>query len=326
MEPRAIIIGVLAAATVAGLGLAFSGGASEKASKRAKEMNAKSAKAAKRGVLADSGAQRRSQFKDSIKDLGAKEKQARRQRMSLKNQIEQAGLKITPTMFWVFSGISGVVFFVGALMLHLSLLIAFATGLAGGLGAPRWFLGMQTKKRQKKFVEQFADSIDIIVRGVKSGLPLNECLRIIARESPEPCKSEFVRLVDGQAVGMPIEQGLQKFFNRMPVSEVNFFNTVLLIQMKAGGNLSEALGNLSTVIRARKMMREKIGALSAEAKASAMIIGSLPFLVAGAVYIMTPSYIMELFITPTGHLILIGCGIWMGSGIMMMRKMINFSY
>jgi tight adherence protein B len=112
----------------------------------------------------------------------------------------------------------------------------------------------------------------------------------------------------------------------MPVSEVNFFNTVLLIQMKAGGNLSEALGNLSTVIRARKMMREKIGALSAEAKASAMIIGSLPFLVAGAVYIMTPSYIMELFITPTGHLILIGCGIWMGSGIMMMRKMINFSY
>jgi tight adherence protein B len=324
MEPQAIIIGVLAAATVAGIGLAFSGGASDKAAKRAKEMNA--ATKSKRGALVDAGAQRRSQFKDSIKDLGAREKEARKQRMSLKNQIEQAGLKLTPSMFWILSGAGGVFFFFVALMLHQSLLISIGGGFAGALGAPRWFLGMQTKKRQKKFVEQFADAIDIIVRGVKSGLPLNECLRIIARESPEPCKGEFSRLVDGLAVGVPIEQGLQKFFNRMPVSEVNFFNTVLLIQMKAGGNLSEALGNLSTVIRARKMMREKIGALSAEAKASAMIIGSLPFLVAGAVYFMTPDYIMELFITPAGHLILLGSGLWMGTGILMMRKMINFTY
>lgn len=325
MEPRALLIGILAAAVVGGIGFAFSGGASEKASKRAKEMNSKGAKGGKRVVL-DANAQRRTQFRDSIKDLGAKEKQARKERMTIKALIEQAGMKITPSQFWMASVAFGFVVTLIAVILGANILIAAGVGFAGGFGAPRWFLKMQTKRRQGKFVEQFADAIDIIVRGVKSGLPLNECLRIIARESPEPCKAEFVRLTDGQAVGVPIEQGLQKFFDRMPVPEVNFFNTVLLIQMRAGGNLSEALGNLSGVIRARKMMREKINALSAEAKASAMIIGSLPFLVAMAVYVMTPDYIMELVRTPLGNLILLGVAFWMSTGIFIMRKMINFSY
>jgi tight adherence protein B len=323
MEPRALIVGVLAAAAIAGIGLALSGGASDKASKRAREMNGGGKR---RGAGIDANAQRRTQFRDSIKDLEAREKEARKARMSVKGLIAQSGMKMSMSTFWMISAACGFVLFLVALMAGQNILVALGLGFAGGFGMPRWFLKMQTKRRQSKFVEQFADAIDVIVRGVKSGLPLNECLRIIARESPEPCKMEFVRLTDGMAVGMPIEQGLQKLFERMPVPEVNFFNTVLLIQMRAGGNLSEALGNLSGVIRARKMMREKIAALSSEAKASAMIIGSLPFLVATAVYFMQPGYIMELFTTDTGHLILLGCAIWMGSGILVMRKMINFSY
>lgn len=324
MEPRALIVGILAAAAIAGLGLALSGGASDKASKRAKEMNEKAGK--RRGVAVDANAQRRSQFRDSIKDLEAREKEARKARMSVKGLIEQSGMKMSMPVFWMVSAGCGFVLFLVALIAGQNIFIASGLAFAGGFGMPRWFLKMQTKRRQAKFVEQFADAIDVIVRGVKSGLPLNECLRIIARESPEPCRAEFQRLTDGMAVGMPIEQGLQKLFERMPVPEVNFFNTVLLIQMKAGGNLSEALGNLSGVIRARKMMREKISALSSEAKASAMIIGSLPFLVATLVFFTSPGYIMELFTTNTGHLILLGSGMWMGTGILVMRKMINFSY
>jgi tight adherence protein B len=325
MEPRALIVGILAAAAIAGLGLAFSGDDSEKASKRAKEINGgKGGK--RRGAVVDANAQRRTQFRDSIKDLEEREKQARRQRTSIKGLIEQSGMKITVTTFWMISAGCAAALFFGALIAGQNIFIAAGVGFAGGFGVPRWFLKMQTKRRQAKFVWQFADSIDVIVRGVKAGLPLNECLRIIARESPEPCKAEFQRLTDAQSVGVPIEQALQKLFERMPVPEVNFFNTVLLIQMKAGGNLSEALGNLSGVIRARKMMREKISALSSEAKASAMIIGSLPFIVATLVYFTSPGYIMELFTDPKGHLILLGSGIWMGSGILVMRKMINFSY
>ena len=324
MEPRALIVGVLAAAAIAGIGLALSGGASDKASKRAKEMNGGAGK--RRGSPLDANAQRRSQFRDSIKDLEAREKEARKARMSVKGLIEQSGMKMSLQTFWMISAACGAGLFLAALITGQHILVACAVSFAGGFGMPRWFLKMQTKRRQAKFVEQFADSIDVIVRGVKSGLPLNECLRIIARESPDPCRTEFARLTDGMAVGMPIDQGLQKMFERMPVPEVNFFNTVLLIQMKAGGNLSEALGNLSGVIRARKMMREKITALSSEAKASAMIIGALPFIVATLVYFTSPGYIMELFTTNTGHLILLGSGIWMGSGIMVMRKMINFSF
>jgi tight adherence protein B len=327
MDPRTVFVAILAALAVIGIGFAFLGADSDKVAKRAKEMGGQAAaRKGRRAALMDANSQRRRQFQDSIKELEQREKQARKQRTSVSGLIEQAGIKITLQTFWIASAAAGVVVFLLSLILGASLLIALGLGFASAFGAPRWVLGMLTKKRQQKFVEQFADSIDVIVRGVKSGLPLGECLKIIARESPEPCKQEFVRIVDGQTMGLPFEQNLTRLYNRVPVAEVNFFNTVLLIQQKTGGNLSEALGNLSTVIRGRKLMREKIGALSSEAKASAMIIGALPFFVMGAVYFMTPDYIMELFRDPIGHLILLGSGAWMGTGIFIMRKMINFSY
>src|SRR5690606_8591269 len=153
----------------------------------------------------------------------------------------------------------------------------------GLFGLPRWFLGVLVSGRQKKFASQLADAIDVIVRGVKSGLPLNQCLRIIAAESPEPLKSELQARCDGQAMGVPLDVGMQRMYDRMPLPEVNFFSIVLVIQQKTGGNLSESLGNLSSVLRSRKLMKEKVKALSAEANASAMIIGSLPLVVMGLV-------------------------------------------
>jgi tight adherence protein B len=171
-----------------------------------------------------------------------------------------------------------------------------------------------------------ADGIDVIVRGVKSGLPLNQCLRIIAAESPEPLRSEFQALCDSQAMGVPLEIGMQRMYDHMPLPEVNFFSIVLVIQQKTGGNLSESLGNLSAVLRSRKLMIEKVKALSAEANASAMIIGSLPVIVATLVYFTRPAYIMVLFTHPVGNLILLGCGIMMSLGIFVMHKMVNFQF
>jgi len=181
-------------------------------------------------------------------------------------------------------------------------------------------------RRQKKFTSHFADAMDIIVRGVRTGLPLGDCLKIIAHESPEPLRSEFRRVVEGESLGIPIEVCLEQMYERMPISEVNFFATVLNIQKTTGGNLGEALSNLSNVLRGRKMLAEKIKALSAEAKVSAIIIGSLPIIVMLLVTIASPEYMEELYTTPTGHRNLMIGAVMMVMGTLMMRKMMNFKF
>jgi tight adherence protein B len=246
--------------------------------------------------------------------------------LSIKGQIAQAGLSISVTHFWIGSAVLGLATAAGAYFTHVPPLFILFVFIAAFLGLPRWILKFLMNRRQKKFAIQLADGIDVIVRGVKSGLPLNQCLRIIANESPEPLRKEFQNVVDGQTMGVPLDQNLLKLYERMPLPEVNFFNIVLIIQQKAGGNLSEALGNLSTVLRSRRMLREKIKALSSEAKASAMIIGSLPLIVMGLVYLTKPEYIMVLFNHPTGHIILLASATMMGMGVMVMRNMINFKF
>ena len=195
-----------------------------------------------------------------------------------------------------------------------------------GLGLPRWVLGFLTARRKKKFTENFAPAIDVIVRSVKSGLPTNEALRIVAREAPNPVGSEFHNLVESTKVGVTMEQALKRMMEAMPTPEVGFFTIVMTIQGKSGGNLSEALGNLAFVLRDRKRLQGKIKAMSSEAKASAMIIGSLPPGVMGIVYLTAPKYIALLFTERAGNLMLAGCVIWMGIGILVMRKMINFQH
>ena len=244
----------------------------------------------------------------------------------MRTRIERAGLDIEPRMFYIASGVTGLVAFVLLLVTGMSGFVSLLGAFAAAFGIPRWFLSYLVKRRQKAFTEEFANSLDVIVRGVKSGLPVNDCLKLIAAESPEPVRSEFQGLVEAQRVGVTLEQGLEKIYERMPLPEVNFFMIVLAIQQKTGGNLSEALGNLSKVLRERKKMRGKIQAMSQEAKASAGIIGSLPPAVMLLIYFSSPGYMTVLFTTTAGNIIIVGSLMWMTIGVLIMKKMIDFKF
>ncbi|RAZ75906.1 type II secretion system F family protein [Mesorhizobium atlanticum] len=269
---------------------------------------------------------RRKSLQDSLKQLDEKQKTNDRnvKKPPLKVQIRQAGMQVPIERFYMYSAVCGIIltallFFVGA-----PLWVLPGALLVGGLGLPRWFVSFRRTRRVKAFLEEFPNALDIIVRAVKSGLPLNDAIRLIANESPEPVRSEFRRIVDSQQMGMSVPDAAMRMSETMPCSEAGFFGIVIQIQSQAGGNLSEALGNLSRVLRDRKKMKAKVQALSMEAKASAVIIGALPFVVAFLVYLSSPTYIMPLFTTSVGNLIL-GCsGVWMSIGILVMRKMMNF--
>ena len=268
--------------------------------------------------------ERRRKLTESLAQIDDKTKNLKKkQRVSMGQMLEQAGLDMTPQNFYMASAVCAVVFGVIGLISGQQLWITGLLIVVGGLGFPRWAVNFLRTRRQKKFVTEFSNAIDVIVRGVKSGLPVNECLQIIAREAPAPVNDEFHMLTEALRIGMTLEQALERMYERMPLQEVNFFGIVLVIQQKTGGNLAEALGNLGNVLRSRKMMEGKIKALSSEAKASAYIIGSLPFLVAGAVKVSSPDYLDPLFTTQTGHFVLIGAGLWMGTGIMVMKQMIK---
>lgn len=318
---------VAAFIAVGGVGWVVSGALSDgQKSARRKAVVASAGPRKPRSREADPNQQRRKQVADSLKELEDKQKSAKKKSLTLKSRIEQAGFAFSVKTFWIASAVLGVLGFAGAFLTGQSLLVSAGLSVTAGLGLPRWYLGMRRSGRQKKFTAEFANALDIIVRGIKSGLPLNECIKVIARESPDPVGPEFAKLVEAQAVGVSLEEGTKKMVERMPLPELNFFSTVLTIQAKTGGNLAEALGNLSAVLRARKMMREKIGALSSEAKASAMIIGALPPGVLAIVYVTTPSYMTAMFVEPKGQLMLLGGAMWMGIGILMMRGMINFKH
>lgn len=325
-----LLAALLAFVAIGGVGLAFTGGQSKPEKKRLQSMAGNRGGARKSSAVDMAALKRRQTTQEALKELAANEKQSRQRRVSIKGQIAQAGLNVTLVQYWLTAVGIGIGLALTAIIVlgptQQGLIAAAVGGFVGVLGLPRWFVGMLVAGRQKKFSNQLADAIDIIVRGVKSGLPLGQCLRIIAAESPEPLRLEFQNLCDAQAMGVPLDQSMQRMFERMPLPEVNFFSIVLIIQQKTGGNLSESLGNLSTVLRSRKLMKEKVKALSAEAKASAMIIGALPFCVMATVYVTKPDYIMILFTDPMGHLILLGATIMMTAGILIMRNMVNFKF
>ena len=321
------LIALLGTGIVGVLFMLLFGGSESKANKRAKTIGAqgRSDKKSRLGFMkVEDTSQRRRQIEESLNKLEADQKNKKKARKSLKAKLVQANWQATPQKFMIISLIIGFVAGGIAFFLTQKPLIAAGVGFALGLGAPRWYLNMVIGRRQKKFTSNFADAMDIIVRGVRTGLPLGDCLKIIAHESSEPVKGEFLRVVEGESVGVPIEVCLERMYERMPVPEVNFFATVLNIQRSTGGNLGESLANLSGVLRGRKMLREKIKALSAEAKMSAMIIGSLPIVVMIIITIASPEYMTELYTTPTGHRNLAIGATMMVMGTLVMRKMINF--
>lgn len=278
-----------------------------------------------RATQAEHVSNRRKAVADTLKEL--EERQNPKQKLTLRLRLQRAGLDITPRAYWIASGISGAACGLLMLVLFPNVPATPAAGaFVGTFGLPRWVLGWLTKRRQNKFIEEFANAIDVIVRGVKSGLPLNDCLGIIARESPQPICGEFRELVEQQRVGVPLMECFDRMMMRMPLAEVKFFAIVVAIQQQAGGSLSEALGNLSGVLRDRKRLQAKVKALSAEAKASAAVLGALPFTVMLMVYISTPEYIAYLWTTKSGQFMLAFAAIWMSMGLLVMRKMINFKY
>lgn len=267
---------------------------------------------------------RREQVETSLKDLEARRLQEKSVPLSVR--LAQAGLDWTPRKFWIASAIVAGALFVVALFVGGGLLGAAGLAFAGGFGLPRWALGFLKKRRENKFLAGLPDAVDVIVRGIKAGLPLFESIKVVAADAPEPLRSEFLAIIETQAIGMPLGEACARLYDRMPLPEANFFGIVISIQQKSGGNLSEALGNLSKVLRDRKKMKEKIQAMSMEAKASAGIIGSLPPIVMFLVYLSTPQYISLLWTHPTGQLMLVGCVVWMTLGILVMKKMINFDF
>jgi len=325
MKMQALALAFLATAGIGGLAWAFlypllSG---EKKAEGRRASIAKSEPVAARQTQKDQRT-RREQVEGSLKEVEAR--RAKDAKVTLTTRLTQAGLDWEPRKFMIVSGILAVAAFAAAMLGGGGPLGAVGLAFAAGFGLPRWMLSFLKKRREKAFLRALPDAVDVIVRGIKAGLPLFESLKVVAADSPEPLRSEFSAIIETQAIGMPLGEACGRLFERMPVPEANFFGIVIAIQQKSGGNLSEALGNLSKVLRDRKKMAEKIQAMSMEAKASAGIIGALPPIVMILVYITTPDYISLLWTHPTGQLMLVGCVVWMSMGILVMKKMINFDF
>jgi tight adherence protein B len=324
----AMLAAMLGFVAVAGFGFAFAGGAeNERLLKRAAgiagETGGEKRARVRAGASVADPNQRRKQL---LQNLQASEKKQRKATLSVSSKLQQAGLTISSKLFWLISAALGVVFAVLPMLIGANPLIGLGLGLVMGFGLPRYVVGMLGKKRLKAFTEEFPNAMDVITRGIKSGLPVHDCLKIIGKESPDPLGTEFRRMIEQIGMGMTVEDALEKTYQRMPTSELRFFTIVLAIQQKTGGNLAEALGNLSIVLRARKLMREKIKALSSEAVASAMIIGVLPPGVLALVTVMTPSYMMVMYTDPRGQMMLAGGAVWMAIGGFIMKRMIAFKF
>ncbi|KJC39296.1 pilus assembly protein [Bradyrhizobium sp. LTSPM299] len=324
MQMQTLALAFLAATTVGGLAWVFlypylSG---EKKAESRRASVARTEPTAARSP--DRTRSRREQVEGSLKELEARAKKDKK--VPLGMRIAQAGLGWSEQKFWIISGVLCLVGSGGAFIAGGGLLGAAGIGFAMGLGLPRWMLSFLKKRREKAFLKALPDAVDVIVRGIKAGLPLFESIKVVASDSPEPLRSEFLQIIETQTIGMPLGEACARLYERMPLPEANFFGIVIAIQQKSGGNLSEALGNLSKVLRDRKKMAEKIQAMSMEAKASAGIIGSLPPVVMLLVFVTTPDYIGVLWTNPTGQLMLVACAVWMSMGVLVMKKMINFDF
>jgi tight adherence protein B len=308
-----------------GAGYVYAGAGRERQQKRLASVARPSAQL-RAGAGGDTNALKRKNVQQLLQQIESKTAE-QKQRITMRRRLDMAGLAdVSINVFWIVSGSIGLVVAIVCFVLHQALLVDALAAFAAGFGLPRWVVSFMKNRREKKFTSEFANAIDVIVRSVRSGLPTNEALRIVARESPDPVGSEFSKLVEGMKVGVTLDQGCKRMYESMPTPEVSFFGIVMTIQQKSGGNLSEALSNLAGVLRDRKRLAGKIKAMSSEAKASAGIIGSLPPAVMGIVWATTPAYISLLFTEKTGNLMLAGCAVWMGTGIFVMRKMINFKH
>jgi tight adherence protein B len=296
----------------------------ERHAEKRRESVAKAEPAVRTAATRAAGRPRREQIEESLKELEIRNKKAKSPPLSVR--IAQAGLDWSKRRFMITGGVLGAVGFTITMVVGGGIFAALGLGFAAAFGLPLWILKFLKKRREAKFLHHFPDSVDVIVRGIKAGLPLLDSMKVIVADSPEPICSEFRAILEAQTIGIPLGEACGKLYERVPLAEANFFGIVITIQQKAGGNLSEALGNLSRVLRERKRMKAKITAMSMEAKASAGIIGVLPIAVMLIVYVTSPDYISMLWTEQMGRIMLAASVFWMFVGVMAMKKMIAFDF
>jgi tight adherence protein B len=217
-----------------------------------------------------------------------------------------------------------VFYLVLAVGFHKTPLISLLLAIAIGLYVPHALVGRMGRKRVNKFLALFPEAIDTICRGLRSGLPISESIGAVAHELPDPVGLEFRRISDSVRMGRTMEDSMWEVAKRLNTPEFRFFIIAMAIQKETGGNLAETLGNLSDLLRKRRQLRQKVKAMSSEAKASAMIIGSLPFIMFTLLMIVNSEYVLILFREPRGWTMLGFAGCMIGMGIFTMKKMINF--
>ncbi len=275
------------------------------------------------------GRQRRRSVEDTLREIEEKQKAMAksRSRRSVQSRLREAGLGWSKHVYWGIRAATMCTLFLGLwLGAGFGLPYVAALSVLGGIFLPRTYVNFRRNRRLRAFAVQFPDAVDVIVRGVRSGMPLGDCIRVLAIEGQEPVRSEFKTVVADQTMGVPVHEAVQRLADRVALPETNFLSIVITIQSRSGGNLTEALSNLSTVLRERKKMHAKIRAMSAEAKASGGIIGALPPIVASVLFLTSPEYVALLFTTFAGNVVLIASGCWMLIGVLVMRKMINFDF
>lgn len=267
---------------------------------------------------------RRKAIENTLREIAERQSDRRQQRTrpGLEQRLREAGLTWKPRSFRIAMGTLAAASF-GA-SLALGWLVAGAIAGTVGVALPYLYVALARKRRLAAFASGFPDVIDVIVRGVRAGRPLADCLAIVATDSEDPIRSEFRQVVEDQSVGLPLHDAVDRLAQRVPLQEVGFLAIVVAIQNRAGGSLTEALGNLSTVLRGRRQLQAKVKAMSAEAKTSAGIIGALPVIVAGLVQVTSPEYLSVLYRTDLGLVVMAACGLWMSIGVFVMRQMINF--
>lgn len=239
-------------------------------------------------------------------------------------RLARAGMEVTLSAYLITCLIIGFVGMIGAAIAGLPLAAAALIGVFVGLGLPHYYVGSRFKKRQLRFITHFPDAIDLMVRGVKAGLPITEAIKAASEEIPDPVSIELKRIIDGIRVGRKMSELLKETCKRLNLPEFNFFAIALSIQTETGGNLAETLNNLSEVLRGRRQLKRKIKAMSSEAKASAYIIGSLPFIMCLLIWFVNPAYIEGLFMDVRGQFMIGGALAMIVAGALVMNKMIKF--
>ncbi|NQV20523.1 MAG: type II secretion system F family protein [Rhodospirillales bacterium] len=277
-----------------------------------------------RSVDKKKAAQKRMLVQSKINEIEAAAKKKKVDRPGIKQRLETAGMQTSARSFHVTSAILAAVTFVSVYLADMGLMTALMAAVAFGLGGPRLYLSTRAKRRMKAFVDAFPDAVDVVVRGIQSGLPLGECMNIISTEAQPPVCDEFRDIMESMRLGLTLNEAMDRAVKRVVVPEFRFFGIVLSIQAETGGNLAETLGNLSDILRSRKKMKGKVLAMASEARTTAMVIGCLPFLMGLLLFVTSPDYITVLFTDALGQ-IMIGAGIVsMVIGTLVMSKMVNF--